>query len=114
MRCSATSLRSPWVAWHNPRRLPISSSFSPDRSQPSSPAPRLQQMAVGPVTEVLGAAPAHPAHMGGEALRPGPEAEAVSVSDLRELARRRLPRVMFGLLEGASEDERALAMNYRR
>ena len=36
---------------------------------------------------------------------------AVSIADLRRLAKRRLPRVIFDLLDGASEDERALALN---
>ncbi len=44
----------------------------------------------------------------------GPAGRAVSISDLRELTRRRVPRVIYGLLEGASEDERSLALNYER
>jgi (S)-mandelate dehydrogenase len=39
---------------------------------------------------------------------------AVNISDLRSLAKRRLPRVIFDLLDGASEDERALALNLAR
>ena len=39
---------------------------------------------------------------------------AVNIADLRLLAKRRLPRVMFDLLDGASEDERALSMNLAR
>lgn len=37
--------------------------------------------------------------------------DAVNIADLRLLAKRRLPRVMFDLLDGASEDERAAAFN---
>lgn len=40
--------------------------------------------------------------------------EAVSIADLRLLAKRRVPRVMFDLPDGASEDGRALAMNLTR
>lgn len=50
----------------------------------------------------------------GEAMAAGRTGKAVSISDLRELTRRRLPRVMNDLLTGASEDERALALNYER
>lgn len=71
-------------------------------------------MAAEPVTEALGAGPALPGRAGGTGFAPGPETRAVSVADLREMARRRLPRVIYGLLEGASEDERALALNYER
>ncbi len=34
-----------------------------------------------------------------------------SVEDLRELARRRLPRGVFGYIDGAAEDERTQARN---
>ena len=44
----------------------------------------------------------------------GATGRAVSIADLRLLARRRLPRVIHGLLEGASEDERLLALTYER
>jgi len=40
--------------------------------------------------------------------------DAVNIADLKLLAKRRLPRGMFDLLEGASEDERALARNVGR
>jgi isopentenyl diphosphate isomerase/L-lactate dehydrogenase-like FMN-dependent dehydrogenase len=36
---------------------------------------------------------------------------AVSIEDLRRLARRRLPRAMFDFIDGAAEDERTLAAN---
>lgn len=39
---------------------------------------------------------------------------AVSIRDLRILAQRRLPRVLFDLVDGASEDERAKGLNERR
>ena len=71
-------------------------------------------MAAAPGTEVLGAAPAQGVHADGEGFPSGPERRAVSIADLREMARRRLPRVIYGVLEGASEDERALALNYER
>ncbi len=38
-------------------------------------------------------------------------ARAASVADLRELARRRLPRGVFDYIDGAAEDERTLAAN---
>jgi len=40
--------------------------------------------------------------------------EAINIADLRLLAKRRLPRVMFETLDSASEDERALARNLAR
>lgn len=39
---------------------------------------------------------------------------AVNIADLRRLARRYLPSAVFGILDGASEDERALALNIAR
>jgi len=38
-------------------------------------------------------------------------ARAVSIADLREIARRRLPRGVFDYIDGGAEDERALAAN---
>jgi len=40
-------------------------------------------------------------------------ARCASVGDLREIARRRLPRGVFAYIDGAAEDERALARNRR-
>lgn len=40
--------------------------------------------------------------------------DAVNIADLKMIAKRRLPRVVFDLLVGASEDERALEMNMAR
>src|SRR6202012_5749145 len=38
-------------------------------------------------------------------------ADALSIGDLRELARRRLPRLLFELIESGVEDERGLVHN---
>jgi len=38
-------------------------------------------------------------------------AEPFDVSDYRELARRRLPRIIFDYLEGGADDEKALSRN---
>jgi (S)-mandelate dehydrogenase len=40
--------------------------------------------------------------------------KAVNIADLRLLAKRRLPRIIFEVLDGASEDQRALARNMAR
>ena len=39
---------------------------------------------------------------------------ATNIADLRLIAKRRVPRVVFDILDGASEDERALARNLAR
>jgi (S)-mandelate dehydrogenase len=71
-------------------------------------------MAAVPGTEAQGAPHAPMRWKEGEAMTAGPAGRAVSIADLRALARRRLPRVIYGLLEGASEDERLLALTYER
>lgn len=40
--------------------------------------------------------------------------KTVNIADLRLLAKRRLPRIVFEVLDGASEDQRALARNMAR
>ena len=43
---------------------------------------------------------------------PLPRAErAINIADLKELARRRLPRILFDWVEGGAEDERGLSRN---
>ncbi|WP_051953342.1 alpha-hydroxy acid oxidase [Xenophilus azovorans] len=71
-------------------------------------------MAAVPGTEPQGATRAPLRWKEGEAMTGGATGHAVSIGDLRELARRRLPRVIYGVLEGASEDERLLALTYER
>ncbi len=36
---------------------------------------------------------------------------AINISDLRDLARKRLPRIVLDYIEGGAEDERGLAEN---
>ena len=38
-------------------------------------------------------------------------AKAINIADLKRLARRRLPRILFDWVEGGAEDERGLARN---
>src|SRR5262245_51187193 len=38
-------------------------------------------------------------------------ARAINIADLRELARRRLPRMVFDYIDGGAEDERTLRAN---
>jgi len=40
-----------------------------------------------------------------------PAAKAINIADLKKLARRRLPRILFDWVEGGAEDERGLARN---
>ena len=40
--------------------------------------------------------------------------DAINIADLRLLAKRRVPRAVFSLLDGASEDERAFKLNVER
>ena len=70
-------------------------------------------MAAVPGTEARGTPHVPMRWKEGEAMAGGPTGRAVSIAYLRELARR-LPRVIYGLLEGASEDERLLALSYER
>jgi len=71
-------------------------------------------MVAVPGTEARGTLRALMRWTAGKAMDGDPTSRAVSIADLRELARRRLPRVIYGLLEGASEDERLLALSYER
>jgi isopentenyl diphosphate isomerase/L-lactate dehydrogenase-like FMN-dependent dehydrogenase len=40
-----------------------------------------------------------------------PAAKAINIADLKKLARRRLPRILFDWVEGGAEDERGVARN---
>src|SRR5262245_34728870 len=44
-------------------------------------------------------------------VRASTVAKAQSISDLRDLARKRLPRAVFDFFDGAAEDEQTLAEN---